>query len=60
MSGVAASRYPEGCSVYVGGLDGEDEMYPEQLLGAQDGGKNHWKLAAGTNQIKENVWEKKS
>lgn len=24
-------QYPEGCSVYVGGLDGEDEMYPEQL-----------------------------
>ena len=27
------ARYPEGCSVYVGGLEGEDEMYPEQLLG---------------------------
>eukprot|EP00434_Breviolum_minutum_P018850 symbB.v1.2.016627.t1/scaffold1241.1/size129723/2 len=24
-------QYPEGCSVYVGGLEGEDEMYPEQL-----------------------------
>lgn len=27
---VFCNRYPEGCSVYVGGLDGEDEMYPEQ------------------------------
>ena len=31
---LLVGRYPEGCSVYVGGLDGEDEMYPEQLLGS--------------------------
>ncbi|CAJ1406351.1 unnamed protein product [Effrenium voratum] len=24
-------QYAEGCSIYVGGLEGEDEMYPEQL-----------------------------
>jgi len=34
VSGSCVERYPEGCSVYVGGLDGEDEMYPEQQLGS--------------------------
>lgn len=27
----ALFRYAEGCSVYVGGLEGDDEMFPEQL-----------------------------
>eukprot|EP00435_Cladocopium_sp_Y103_P038417 s791_g10.t1 len=31
ISMAMREQYPEGCSVYVGGLDGEDEMYPEQL-----------------------------
>ena len=37
IPGLFVVRYAEGCSVYVGGLDGEDEMYPEQFLGVQDG-----------------------
>eukprot|EP00441_Pelagodinium_beii_P033590 CAMPEP_0197631396 /NCGR_PEP_ID=MMETSP1338-20131121/8567_1 /TAXON_ID=43686 ORGANISM="Pelagodinium beii, Strain RCC1491" /NCGR_SAMPLE_ID=MMETSP1338 /ASSEMBLY_ACC=CAM_ASM_000754 /LENGTH=144 /DNA_ID=CAMNT_0043202825 /DNA_START=35 /DNA_END=466 /DNA_ORIENTATION=+ len=25
-------QYPEGCSIYVGNLEGDDEMWPEQLM----------------------------
>ena len=30
---LQSSRYSPECSIYVGGLEGEDEIWPEQHLG---------------------------